>query len=213
MGHRSVPSQPTNRSSLSRQSSRAFVTPRSKSLKHIDLPEDGADEVGRLLEYLYARDYGSTDSEKDILVDELASMYILAEKYQLEHLKTLTVCKIQDKNPIPETFFTVGHRIYENTPESDQTFKKYSLDKAPTCIAYMGKSGADRVRELMLPGGLFAADVFQAQGQAFAISQAKKELAEQPLREMESSCNAKEASYERMKTEQYHWHSRCGNCF
>jgi len=75
----------------------------------------------RLPEYLYACVYGTAFTETYNLTDELVSIYILAEKYELEHHTILTIRKLQNVNWVSRTstaFFAISQRIYTNTLSS-----------------------------------------------------------------------------------------------
>jgi len=94
---------------------------KESEVKHIGLSADEADVFDRLPEYLYACVYGTAFTETYNLTDELVSIYILAEKYELEHHTILTIRKLQNVNWVSRTstaFFAISQRIYTNTLSS-----------------------------------------------------------------------------------------------
>lgn len=161
---------------------------KESDIKHIDLPEDNVDVVGRLLEYLYTGDYGSSSIATNDFANELASMYIIAEKYQVEQLKTLIIKKLQTVDWLstpPATFFLVSQRIYAGTPDSDVPFREFFAKEAPLRTVTIGSVGFDDVFGVMSLGGSFAADCFKAQHRALVNAKARYKLSHQTVTTLE----------------------------
>ncbi|KAI9879324.1 MAG: hypothetical protein M1830_008845 [Pleopsidium flavum] len=178
---------------------------RESEVMHIDLPEDDPDVFGRLLEYLYPRDYSTTFTRAYDLADELASIYILAEKYQLKHLQSLTVQKLKNVNALsrtPRAFFAISQHIYANTPDSEPFFRKYFLEEAPGCIEAMGTDGANEISELIILGGSFAVDVFEAQRQALAMVQATQKQFGETIMALQVKQKQSEQTYTALQAKQ-----------
>ncbi|KAI9870690.1 MAG: hypothetical protein M1830_003922 [Pleopsidium flavum] len=178
---------------------------RESEVMHIDLPEDDPNVFGRLLEYLYARDYGTTFMGAYNLADELASIYILAEKYQLKHLQSLTIQKLKNVDALsrtPRAFFAISQRIYANTPDSEPFFREYFLQEAPGCIEAIAKDGANEISDLLLLGGSFAVDVFEAQRQALAMVQAKQKQSEQTFTALQALQKQSEQAFTALQAKQ-----------
>lgn len=88
----------------------------------IDLPEDEPLAVKALLDFLYTADYEAYDQRSIIL---LAQTYTLADKYDLEALKSLALSNLENDSahigPLYSPIVAVAVQcIYENTKESDQ---------------------------------------------------------------------------------------------
>ena len=138
--------------------------------RHIDLPDDDPEDFGRALEYLYAKDYNTSDLVGLSLFERLASIYIFAEKYQLEDLKKITVKKFQAPDTFhktPEMFFVLSQRIYENTPESDIVFHSYFNTHAPIVLRAIAAVVLKDLHAMSEAGGEFARDLFKAQRKAY----------------------------------------------
>ncbi len=118
------------------------------------LPDHNADTFGRLLEYLYSHDYDpeKKTNAKDVAL-ELADMYIMAERYQLNLLKAIVIDRFREtktrsrerritslwKGPLtisesPIALIAASRRIYNNVPESDTEFRAYFKSTASHCL-------------------------------------------------------------------------------
>ncbi len=107
---------------------------------HIELPEDDPTDFGVLIHYLYVQkfDTKATQEEPGDLADELADMYITADKYQLNLLKALTVKKFRAAKTLSssaQALFPAARRIYDNVPDSEVLFKAYFRSVAPSCLS------------------------------------------------------------------------------
>ncbi|MCJ1305224.1 hypothetical protein MMC08_008038 [Hypocenomyce scalaris] len=158
--------------------------------KEITLPDESVESVGRLLEYLYSGDYACAATQKtfDEAV-ELAGMYIIGDKYNLERLKILTMDKLIAFEAFPTDrvdFFSLASLVYRRTPDSDKRFRNYFAFFAPAHIIAMKEPELRKLEEMMNAGGFFARDTFRAQTQAWATKtanakrEAKEELASTP---------------------------------
>lgn len=147
----------------------ACMTMRSSSedaIKEIMLPEDDADNFGRILEHLY----GNNDAafEVDLLdfdgAAKLADMYMLAEKYQLHNFKARVIEKLQLFDVLREdrmAFFKIASKICLNTAESDDIFMPYFFNQASKHLKSLTMEEADDLSEMIWFGGSFAKKIFQ----------------------------------------------------
>ena len=147
--------------------------------RSIYLPEDNAVTFGHILEYLYTRDYTPmrrncsdiiftdtfSDRENPNLGIELANVYIMADKYQLEKLKELTVLKLRRVENIienPVLFFKMAQKIFDHTTDSDACFGAYFVEVAPLVSKMMYPEDIEEVEDMIREGGQLAFDLFRA---------------------------------------------------
>ena len=156
-------------------------------VKHINLPEDDVQVFGRVLEYLYKGDFDTSYASIFDLANGLAEVYLMADKYQIDQLKVLTVTKLTENfrgvARDPQVFFTMSQRIYANTPESDLPFKQYFRAEAPHYLQAMQEPVADQIDEFLSAGGSFATELFKVQDQVW---QTKYEVMSQALRDAQA---------------------------
>lgn len=137
--------------------------------KQITLPEDDADNFGRIIEHLY----GNNDAAftVDLLnlngAEKLADMYGLAEKYQLPAFKDLVIRKLKQTNFLKENriaFFRIMRQITLLVRESDYIFKNYLVEQARTHLILMSIEEYTALSEMVYSGGEFARIIFKIQG-------------------------------------------------
>lgn len=164
--------------------------------KKIVLPDESVQSVGRLLEYLYSGDYACGGCEKPFdEALELAGMYIIADKYNLERLKVITMNKLIAFTDFPTErmeFFQLADLVYKHVPDSDRRFRDYFAFFAPLHITAMQESEMRQLQEMMKVGGIFAQDAFSAQTQAWSNKmEGAKRVAEEELASAVPSKKAK----------------------
>lgn len=129
--------------------------------KQITLPEDDADNFGRIIEHLY----GNNDAAFDVnLLDldgaeKLADMYGLAEKYQLPTFQDLVIRKLKQLDLLKENrmaFFRIVRQISQLTRESDNIFMRYFVDQAAEHMVSMSVQEYMELSEMAYSGGHFA---------------------------------------------------------
>ena len=137
--------------------------------KEITLPEDDADQIGRLISYLYgnhedALDFGGPH-EDSIKVDKLADMYALAEKYQLSSMQVDIIEALKNVPWLSENraaFFETAQRICQSTRDSDEVFGGYFAEQAAKHLrTYPGQEKIGKLSELIELGGSFARMVLE----------------------------------------------------
>lgn len=118
----------------------------------IELKDDDPEIFDKVLCYLYRGDYepfmrqsslqnlkafpyrGSAASARldDKYAMDSAMVYIMADKYQLDELKTIAVNRIKWLQPIShDVFFSISSWIYAAVPESDRMFRDFFTEYAP----------------------------------------------------------------------------------
>ncbi|KAL9583194.1 MAG: hypothetical protein Q9212_002844 [Teloschistes hypoglaucus] len=160
----------------------------------IKLPEEDSRVVRAMIQYLYAGhfcNFGTkevssekiTESEDDLTqaADELAAIYIAADKNHLPDLKTLIVGKMTSHIDIlkrPIEFLQMAKKTYAHLPDSEdifRTFFKKTAAKFPKQGAMAQKLG-DVYNDCILDGGIMAIDMFAASCAKYA---AEVEIAKQ----------------------------------
>lgn len=155
----------------------------------IKLPDDEPSIFGRVLEYLYCADYspwteaplgneGRTFKPRLFAVggivpdrdsELLASIYIMADKYQLEQLQELTISKIKLLLTLSDgAYYSMVHKVYDAIPSSDVCFRKYFMESVGPRLARLQAPELTKLLEKIEAGGPLARDYFEAQHKAFA---------------------------------------------
>lgn len=155
----------------------------------IKLPDDEPSIFGRVLEYLYCADYspwteaslaneGRTwrprlSAVGGIVPDRdselLASVYIMADKYQLEQLQELTISKIKLLHTLSDdAYYSMVQKVYDAIPSSDVPFRQYFMETAGPRLKSLQAPGLVKVLDKIEAGGPLARDYFEAQHKAFA---------------------------------------------
>ncbi|KAI9877061.1 MAG: hypothetical protein M1830_004911 [Pleopsidium flavum] len=159
------------------------------STKHIELKDDDPEIFKKVLTYLYRGDFeplfpfasvavdrgtsadggtwvhstlwpGMSMSQRDEHSMESALVYTIAEKYQLERLKSIAVQKLKNLQPLSSpAFLALSFQVYSNVPESDTIFRDFFARYAPERL--MDASEVD-LRPYLREGGLLAEDIFCA---------------------------------------------------
>lgn len=131
--------------------------------RQISLPEEDSGVVRAIIQYLYTGnfwDFGmgevspeeTTELEDDLTqaADELAAIYIAADKYQLTDLKTLIVGKMTtyiDIQRRPIEFLQMARKTYTYMPESEDIFRTFFKETAaelPQCLEYFADQSFKR---------------------------------------------------------------------
>lgn len=140
--------------------------------RQIHLPEDSVTSFGLVLEYLYTGDFPFEGSNDLKLEDQLAEVYILADKYQLPLLKELAIAKLHSSMSSNMTttvrslaFLTIAHKIYHGTldSEANEVFYQFFADTAISALENLDIDKLHVVQDLIDDGGRFATDVFALQ--------------------------------------------------
>ena len=140
--------------------------------RRIHLPEDNITHFGLVLEYLYTGDFPFEGSDDLDLEDQLAEVYILADKYQLPLLKELVIAKLHSSTSSNVTtaarslaFLTIAHKIYHGTLESEtnEVFYNFFANTALSALEELDINKLDLVQGMIDDGGRFATDIFALQ--------------------------------------------------
>lgn len=149
---------------------------RANAERELNLPEDAVEEFGKVLMYLYSKDYPIKNVQNlKSTSSELANMYLVAHKYELDGLKKLTLKKLEDTiDPVdhPERFLAVAETISSAIASSDTTLHDFL--RGQIChllglkIAYNSKieftkAVQTKLQLLISQGGPLAVDIFEAQ--------------------------------------------------
>lgn len=104
--------------------------------RQISLPEDSTQDFDAIVEYLYMNKFitigtpltpGGQQRDRETCALELASLYVTAEKYQMDALKSLVVEKFKNctKGCAPAEVLAIADTIYPSIPHTDQVFPSY----------------------------------------------------------------------------------------
>ncbi|KAI9723038.1 MAG: hypothetical protein M1812_001487 [Candelaria pacifica] len=119
-----------------------------------------------LVAYLYTGDFITVATAPLELGLELARMYIIADKFQVDRLKQHVVKKfgtIRSLAVDAVQLLMVAERIYTNVSDSDTHFRDAFRRVAPECLSNMNETDRKAIREKVNLSGLFGKDVFDAQ--------------------------------------------------
>lgn len=106
-------------------------------------------------------------------------MYIMADKYQLQSLKSAIIRKLEKalgRSPSPDTFFKAARRVYDHVPESDTKFRDFFIKSSPALLPTKETSDASILSDYIKQGGAFAADLFTVQRDAFSAAALKVQM-------------------------------------
>lgn len=145
--------------------------------KQINLPEDDADQFGRLIKYLYGNHLDAFNfdlSENSVQVHKLADMYALAEKYQLPDMQ-IDITHILEMMHIDwSTFFQTACHICQHTRDSDEIFRNYFTREA---AKHLRSDPEDEklqdLSEMVEYGGSFAGMAFQVLAKVYRDDKSK----------------------------------------
>ncbi|KAL8803994.1 MAG: hypothetical protein Q9200_006000 [Gallowayella weberi] len=140
----------------------------------IRLPEDDPIVIKAIIQYLYSgsfHDFGTEEACGNTAdaANELAEIYIVAEKYGLEDLKTLILEKLDEVTDVTwniAEFLSVSRKIYACTSDSDDRYSKffevamaempslldivrYHLEVFQECVSSGGKLAVDMVTAIL----------------------------------------------------------------
>lgn len=101
----------------------------------IQLPEDDPETIDLMLQYIYRSDYtlshlGSTQSGDGFDLVVHGRVYVVAEKFGLDELKTLSLRKFIEASSQHwdgDNFITATREAYQNTMESDKALRDVVL--------------------------------------------------------------------------------------
>lgn len=104
--------------------------------RRISLPEDSSQDFDAIVEYLYTGNFLTTGNPhpphgqqkgRETCALELASVYVTAEKYQMDALKALVIEKFKHctKGCTPAEVLAIADTIYPSIPHTDQIFPSY----------------------------------------------------------------------------------------
>ncbi|KAL8689713.1 MAG: hypothetical protein Q9218_004676 [Villophora microphyllina] len=148
--------------------------------RRISLPEDDSRVIRSMIQYLYGGDFFSFGTKEvpteestksaDSLIqaaEELAAIYVTADKYQLQDLKTLLVGKLTcliDIYQQPIEFLQMARKVYARISDYEdifRTFFKETAAKLPMQDEMDAELG-NVFKECISDGGIMAIDLFAA---------------------------------------------------
>lgn len=141
--------------------------------KEIVLPEDDEDTFGRILEHLYDNDeraFDVTFHSPRRFADKLATMYAMAEKYELTGLKVRIVKELEECEPLiidPNFFFETARQIWQNISDSDQIFQAYFREQALVHLKDIRVEEVEELSDMVDSGGSFARKLVQLQAELY----------------------------------------------
>ncbi|KAL8646349.1 MAG: hypothetical protein Q9226_006897 [Calogaya cf. arnoldii] len=138
----------------------------------ICLPDDNPDAIRAVIHYLYSGDtqkFGSVDPPGSTITAlfDLAELYGVAEKYQLQGLKTLIIKKLEsilDVAQQPIEFIVAAKEIYNCIPDSDKDFRDFFKQASAKLLLprVMPKVLRQQFDDHMAEGGTMAIDMVAA---------------------------------------------------
>ncbi|KAL8753549.1 MAG: hypothetical protein Q9184_005386 [Pyrenodesmia sp. 2 TL-2023] len=146
---------------------------KEKQEQSITLPDDDPAVIGAIIQYLYSGNFlrfGTTDEEEASdsnsakVADQLADIYLAAEKYQLEDLKTLVIQKLEpvtDVEQCPTEFLTIGQKIYANVAEAENVYRAF-FEASASLLPSPGRMKGrllETFNECLSQGGFLAIDL------------------------------------------------------
>ncbi|KAL8868095.1 MAG: hypothetical protein Q9174_005221 [Haloplaca sp. 1 TL-2023] len=152
----------------------------------INLPDDDPTVIKVVLQYLYAGDFSDidvTDPKNNAMeivanttgdaqwyemIEVLPDIYITADKYAIQDLKTVVIDKITsciDIGAQPYSFLIMAKKVYTAIPDSDTEFRSYFRGSAYDLLVLT--EGRDKMRsdvrvcfdECIYGGGTMATDI------------------------------------------------------
>ena len=177
--------------------------------REIHLPEDDASDFSIVLEYLYTGNLQTIDMEDSCIgADQLASIYILADRYDLPFLKELIVRElsvhfsgidsdVSCKHAIE--FVRIAHKIYHGTAESQSNavFYKYFEKTVMLALGVLEDDDLVAAQEMLADGGIFAIHLFQYQLNKMLKDKAKIRT----LQDTEEKCRVAQTDLQKVTTE------------
>ncbi|KAL9118181.1 MAG: hypothetical protein Q9187_005276 [Circinaria calcarea] len=153
------------------------------STVQICLPEDDASVFKVVLEYLYTGKIRPPNKKYlRIGADQLANIYLLADKYDLPVLKEkivrelrwyfsditsayMAASRIGPTSELAVQFFVIAQKIYQGTAasQSGQIFHEYFCETAISASVVLQNQGCVVVQAMLTHGGKLAADFFRLQ--------------------------------------------------
>lgn len=146
----------------------------------IILPFDNAETFQEMLVYLHLGSYYPKNKEWRKTSIELASVYIMAAKYELVGLKRIVVQYFADYQfhmVHPGILFKCAQIIYNATPDKDELFAEFFRDKVQIMFALeppfsLCERDKQTILKLVSGGGKLAVDIFRAQALGFKAHRA-----------------------------------------
>ena len=152
---------------------------RESNQKHIDLPEDDDATFAYLLDYLYTGNFGPRHHQDpggvngNPFLDSsgermkiCASVYIMADKYQVESLKAKIGRKMDLLEGTPaEIFFNISKDLYSQIPDSDTVWRRYFREKACHHLMSTQPTSVSKIMGKVLSKDPMVLDLIQAQCQ------------------------------------------------
>lgn len=140
----------------------------------IYLPEDDPDSFGAVIEYLYTgnfrieHDSPTSGFTRESSLIELATIYVAAEKYHLDALKTLVVDEFSLRlvPGKPEDWLASAEVIYQAIPDSDKIFPQQLHSYVVSLLAFekghLSVATSMVLNESVGKGGRLAVDINNA---------------------------------------------------
>ena len=152
--------------------------------KTIKLPDDNAEAIGRMLEFLYghseaALDFGATNTPERTVAEKLLELYVLGDKYQLKVFQTLVIDRFDALKCVQDdatTFFEVTSSYFPDIPASDFEFNRSFTSLARTHLRRMSLQRMERLAEMLEAGGRFATRVFMLMAEVSSDTAAEKDF-------------------------------------
>ncbi|KAL9583195.1 MAG: hypothetical protein Q9212_002845 [Teloschistes hypoglaucus] len=173
---------------------------RESGTSTINLPEDEVKVIQAIIQYLYAGDFWGFGSAatlkategigKDVTVrassceklaaaEDLATMYITADKYQIQDLNSLAITKLAAVikcKERPVEFLKIALRIYDSVPDSDQAYRSFFKSSFGTTSNIEPKSKELRslIKDCIYGGGMLALDIVEIREAELKAEKKKK---------------------------------------
>jgi len=189
--------------------------PQANAERELNLPEDAVEEFGKVLMYLYSKEFPIKNA-KDLesTSSELANMYLVAHKYELDGLKKLTLKKLEDTiGPVdhPERFLTIAQTISSAIAPSDPILHDFlrgeichllGLKNAYNSKIELTKNVQAKLQLLVSQGGPLAVDIFEAQ---FSVGSSRTKQAKEASAKDKRDIEECQKSVEKYKESVVKW--------
>lgn len=110
----------------------------------IDLPEDDSQIISRLIKFLYTGDFDNEPTWGTVApsVVTCTKMYIVADKFDVPALKTLTIKKFKDafaSDWDADSLCKSFELIHQHIPDTDTALKEIAVEAASKHLSYLVK--------------------------------------------------------------------------
>ncbi|KAL8803441.1 MAG: hypothetical protein Q9200_006212 [Gallowayella weberi] len=165
----------------------------------IRLPEDDPKVIKAMIQYLYTGDFTNYGLQHDALGIsptragfQLVDLYKVAEKYQLQELKTLLLDKlgdIIDSSKRPKQFLATATRVYTDLLDSDYACRAFFITAAKRMSSpkLLSKALRQNLDECIASGVSLAQDLFEAMVSKFEESLSEEIKEKEDVMEVEAT--------------------------